>query len=208
MKANEIVKNFDKLIPNAVCELEFSTNFELLVAVILSAQCTDKRVNEVTKKLFKIVNTPQEFKDMQPEELEKLIYSCGFYHNKAKNIILASKDICEKFGGEVPEDFDDLISLAGVGRKTANVMQSVAFKGDAFAVDTHVLRVSNRLGLTSSKNPDICEKDLKSFFEKKKWSNLHYQMVLFGRYKCKSKNPDCKNCPFQGICNFFKEKNN
>lgn len=202
MKAEEIVKHFDNLIPNAKCELEFSSNFELLVAVILSAQCTDKRVNEVTKKLFKVANTPKEFKDMPQEKLENLIYSCGFYRNKAKNIISASKDICEKFGGEVPENFDDLVSLAGVGRKTANVMTSVAFGGDAFAVDTHVLRIANRLNIADSQNPDICEKVLKKFFDQKDWSRLHYQMVLFGRYKCKSQNPDCQDCPFEKICKY------
>ena len=207
MNSKEIVGHFNHLFPDANCELEFGSNFELLVAVILSAQCTDKRVNLVTKELFKIANTPQQFECMEIEELEKLIYSCGFYHNKAKNIILASKDICEKFGGEVPSNFDDLTSLAGVGRKTANVMQSLAFNQDAFAVDTHVLRVSNRLGIASTNNPDVCERSLTKFFDKSDWSKLHYQMVLFGRYKCKSQNPDCADCPFQKICKYFKEKN-
>jgi len=206
MKAKEIVKNFNILVPDARCELEYSTNFELLVAVILSAQCTDKRVNAVTNNLFKIARTPDEFKNMPQDKLEKLIYSCGFYHNKAKSIIAASKDICEKFNGEVPEKFDDLVSLAGVGRKTANVMTSEAFKKDAFAVDTHVLRISNRLGIAHSKNPDVCEKELKKYFDQKDWSKLHYQMVLFGRYKCKSQNPNCSDCPFCSICNYFKEK--
>ena len=204
MKAKEFVENFNKLVPNPKCELKFSSNFELLVAVILSAQCTDKRVNEVTKELFKIANTPREFSKMPQEKLEKLIYSCGFYRNKAKNIISASKDICERFNGEVPERFDDLVSLAGVGRKTANVMTTVAFGGDAFAVDTHVLRVSNRLGITDSQNPEICERELKKYFNKKNWSNLHHQMVLFGRYKCKSQRPNCAGCPFQKICKFYK----
>ena len=206
MKAKEIVENFNRLIPEAKCELNFRTNFELLVAVILSAQCTDKRVNEVTEKLFKISSTPYEFAVMPQTELEKMIYSCGFYHNKAKNIISASKEICSRFNGEVPEDFNDLVSLAGVGRKTANVMTTVAFHGDAFAVDTHVLRVSNRLGVANSKNPDICERQLKKYFEQKDWSKLHYQMVLFGRYKCKSQNPNCTDCPFQKICKFYKQK--
>ena len=206
MKAKEIVENFNRLVPDAKCELNFSSNFELLVAVILSAQCTDKRVNEVTKSLFEIANTPQEFAIMPQEKLEKLIYSCGFYHNKAKNIISASKDICKRFNGEVPSEFNDLVSLAGVGRKTANVMTSVAFNGDAFAVDTHVLRISKRLNLTSSQNPDICERDLKKFFKKNDWSRLHYQMVLFGRYKCKSQKPDCLDCPFQKICKKFNQK--
>ena len=207
MKTQEIVEEFNKMFPNAGCELNHSNNFELLVSVILSAQCTDKRVNEVTKELFKVASTPEEFMNMSQEKLEKLIYSCGFYHNKARNIILASKDICEKFNGEVPENYDDLVSLAGVGNKTANVMTSVAFGGDAFAVDTHVLRTSNRLQLVDTKNPDICMKKLKEIFNKEDWSRLHYQMVLFGRYKCKSQRPICEGCPFQKICKYYNEKN-
>ena len=205
MKAKEIVENFNRLVPEAKCELNFRTNFELLVAVILSAQCTDKRVNEVTEKLFRVASKPNEFAVMPQEDLEKLIYSCGFYHNKAKSIISASKDICSRFNGKIPERFDDLVSLAGVGRKTANVMTTVAFHGDAFAVDTHVLRVSNRLGVANSKNPDICERQLKKYFAKKDWSRLHYQIVLFGRYKCKAQNPNCTDCPFQKICKYFQE---
>lgn len=206
MKKAKIIDELNKLFPNAGCELNHMTNFELLVAVILSAQCTDKRVNTVTAELFKEANTPEQFAKMPIEELEKKIYSCGFYHNKAKNIIAASKDICDKFNGEVPENYDDLVSLAGVGNKTANVVTSVAFGGDAFAVDTHVLRVSNRLQLVDTKNPDICMRELKKYFDKKDWSRLHYQMVLFGRYKCKSQNPNCDGCPFQEMCKYYKEK--
>lgn len=206
MKREKIVDELNKLFPDASCELEHKSNFELLVSVILSAQCTDKRVNEVTRELFKIANTPQQFAKMPQEELEKLIYSCGFYRNKAKNIIAASKDICEKFNGEVPQNYDDLVSLAGVGNKTANVMTSVAFGGDAFAVDTHVLRTANRLQLVDTKNPDKCMKELKETFKQKDWTRLHYQMVLFGRYKCKSQRPDCENCPFQKDCKYYSEK--
>jgi len=200
MKANEIVESFEKLYSEAKCELNYTSNFELLVAVILSAQCTDKRVNQVTKELFKVANTPKQFSDMKQEDLEKLIFSCGFYHNKAKSIISASKDICERFNGIVPSNFEDLKSLRGVGNKTANVMTCVAFGGDALPVDTHVLRTSNRLGFVKTTNPDICERELKKIFPKDKWSKLHYQMVLFGRYKCKAINPDCKDCPFIEIC--------
>ncbi len=207
MNAKEIIKNFDELIPQADCELVFSNPFELLVAVILSAQCTDKRVNKITKDLFKIAKTPEEMKELKQEELEKIIFSCGLYKNKAKNIILASKDICERFNGKVPSKKSELVSLSGVGNKTANVVMAVAFGEDAFAVDTHVLRTANRLSLVKTSNPDICEKKLKEFFPKKNWSRLHYQMVLFGRYKCKAQNPDCNDCPFQNICTYFKSKN-
>ena len=197
---NFVMDGLDKMQPNPVCELAYKTNFELLVAVILSAQCTDKRVNQVTNELFKKYNKPEDFINMSLEELEGRIHSCGFYHNKALSIKSASYDIVEKFGGEVPSNFDDLLTLRGVGRKTANVMISQAFKGDAFAVDTHVLRVSNRLGFVKTQNPDLCEAKLKKIFPKDKWSKLHYQMVLFGRYNCKAINPDCKNCVFKDKC--------
>lgn len=206
MKRDRIKQGLNELFPNAGCELKHNSNFELLVAVILSAQCTDKRVNEVTEKLFKVASTPQQFASMPLQELEKWIYSCGFYHNKAKNIIAASSDICEKYNGEIPRSYKDLVGLAGVGNKTANVVTSVAFGGDAFAVDTHVLRVANRLELVDTKNPDVCMKQLKQYFDKKDWTRLHYQMVLFGRYKCKSRGPMCEECPFQDMCKYYRER--
>lgn len=194
-----VMRGLDEMFENPHCELNYKTDFELLVAVILSAQCTDKRVNIVTSELFKTHNTPNDFVDISLEDLEEKIKPCGFYHNKAKAIKGASADIIERFGGKVPQKFEDLISLRGVGRKTANVMISEAFKGDAFAVDTHVLKVSNRLGLVSTDNPDKCEEELKKIFPKNRWSKMHYQMVLFGRYVCKAQRPNCKEC-------FFKEK--
>ncbi len=196
----EIMTGLDKMIKNPVCELKFETNFQLLVAVVLSAQCTDKRVNMVTDELFKTHNKPEDFVNIPLEELEEKIHSCGFYHNKALAIKSLSYDIIEKFGGEVPGDFDKLTKLRGVGRKTANVVLSEGFKQDAFAVDTHVLKVSNRLGIVKTKNADECEFKLKKFFPKNKWSRLHYQMVLFGRYICKAQKPDCKNCVFNTKC--------
>lgn len=206
MLEKQIVEEFDKLIPEPKCELNYKSPYELLVAVILSAQCTDKRVNEVTENLFKTYNTPEKMITLSQDKLGKLIYSCGFYNAKSKAILEASKDIVDKFGGQVPSTMEELTSLRGVGRKTANVMISEAFKGDAFAVDTHVLRVSNRLGLTKNDNPDLVEQDLKKFFNQKNWSKLHYQMVLFGRYKCKAIKPDCVGCPFQKICSYFADK--
>ena len=207
MTKEKIVDNFNMLFPDAECELDYKSPYQLLVAVILSAQCTDKRVNIVTKELFKKYNTPQSMLTLSQSQLEEKIHSCGFFRNKAKNILQASKDIFEKFGGNVPATMEELCSLSGVGRKTANVVISVAFGGDAFAVDTHVLRVSNRLGLASSDNPDKVEFALKKFFDQKDWSRLHYQMVLFGRYKCKAIKPECADCPFQSICKYYnKEK--
>lgn len=195
-----VMQGLDIMVPDPKCELEHRTPFELLVAVILSAQCTDKRVNQVTDELFKTHNKPEDFVNITQEELEQKIHSCGFYHNKAKSIKSASRDIIERFGGEVPSNFEDLLSLAGVGRKTANVVMAVAFGGDNFAVDTHVLRVSNRLGLVKTDVPDKCEESLCKIFPKNKWSRLHYQMVLFGRYTCKAMKPECEKCVFNRQC--------
>lgn len=195
-----VMQGLDIMVPDPKCELEHRTPFELLVAVILSAQCTDKRVNQVTEELFKTHNKPEDFVNITQEELEQKIHSCGFYHNKAKSIKSASRDIIERFGGEVPSNFEDLLSLAGVGRKTANVVMAVAFGGDNFAVDTHVLRVSNRLGLVKTDVPDKCEESLCKIFPKNKWSRLHYQMVLFGRYTCKAMKPECEKCVFNRQC--------
>lgn len=206
MTADEMIRAFDVLVANPKCELEYSSPYQLLVAVILSAQCTDKRVNIVTHQLFADYPTPEKMLKLSQKKLGEFIHSCGFYNSKAKAILDMSNDILSKYNGQIPDKLEDLISLRGVGRKTANVVLSEAFKKDALAVDTHVLRVSNRLGLSSSNNPDIVEDELKKFFPKKNWSRLHYQMVLFGRYKCKAKKPDCSNCPFQRNCKMFLNK--
>ena len=208
MVKNEFfVEYLEDLFPDAICELKFTNNFELLIAVILSAQCTDKRVNVVTKELFKELKTPQDFVEISQAELEQKIYSCGFYHNKAKNIKACAKSLVENFGGVVPENYDDLLSLSGVGRKTANVVSSVAFGRNCIAVDTHVLRVSNRLGFTKSLNPNICEKDLVKRF-KINLDKLHYRMVLFGRYYCKAQKPECEGCGLKGECLHYKKLRN
>ena len=190
-RAKFISNELDKMFPNPNCELNFRSPFELLVAVILSAQCTDKRVNLVTNELFKKYRTPQDFVDIPLEELEKLIHSCGFYHNKALNIKKMAKDVVGRFGGEVPKTLEELTSLSGVGRKTANVVIAEAFGGDAIAVDTHVLRTANRLGIVKSDDPFKVEKSIMSIFKNERWSTLHFQMVLFGRYKCKALRPEC-----------------
>lgn len=203
LKTKEIEEGLDRLFPSPKCELNYKNNYELLVAVILSAQCTDKRVNIVVGELFKKYDTPQKMLTLTQEELEEKIHSCGFYHNKAKNILSMSRDLIDKFNGKVPQDLEQLQTLAGVGRKTANVVYSEAFGGDAIAVDTHVLRVSNRLALASTDDPYKCELALMKAFDKSKWGKLHLQMVLFGRYICKAQKPLCQECPFAKICKYY-----
>lgn len=205
--ANEIVEKLDRIFPNPKCELRYSSVYELLVAVILSAQCTDKRVNIVTQELFKDYNTPEKMIQLSQTELEDKIRTCGFYHNKAKNILSMSRDLIDKYNGEVPKDISEMQKLAGVGRKTANVVYSEAFQGDAIAVDTHVLRVSNRLGLVKTDNPLKCELKLMDIFDKNLWGKLHLQLVHFGRYICKAQKPDCGNCDFRNICNYYATHN-
>ena len=186
--------------------LHYGSAYELLVAVILSAQCTDERVNKVTAELFKAYNTPAAMLTLPQEELEKKIFSCGFYRNKAAHILSASRDILEKFGGEVPENFEDLCSLAGVGRKTANVVSSVWFRRDAIAVDTHVFRVSNRLGLAHASTPEKTERDLMRAIPQKDWSDAHHWLIWHGRKVCHSQKPDCAHCALSEVCDAFAEK--
>lgn len=203
-EVKDLIELLDKQHPDAECELEYGSIYELLVAVILSAQCTDKRVNIVTKKLFAVVNTPEQMAKIDIEQLEKMIYSCGFYHNKAKNIIACSKDIVERFGGEVPSNIDDLMSLAGVGRKTANVVYAVGYGGNAIAVDTHVLRLSNRLGFVDSDNPLVAEKALMNAVPEENWSHLHHLLIHHGRYVCNSQKPKCDECLIKKYCKYIK----
>ncbi len=206
IKPKVIFDILNKKFPNAKCELGFSSVYQLLVAVILSAQCTDKRVNMVTQELFKKYPTAKEMANAKQEELEQEIHSCGLYHNKAKNIISASKDIVQKFNGEVPGEFDELVGLAGVGRKTANVVTSVGFGEDAIAVDTHVFRVARRLGLANADTPERVEMQLREIIEKKYWSQMHYLLVLFGRYFCKAQKPLCEECEFKKYCKYYLNK--
>ena len=180
--------------------LKFRSPYELLVAVVLSAQCTDERVNKVTEVLFKEYNTPEKMVTLSQAELEKYIFSCGFYRAKAEHILSASADIINKFGGQVPDNLNDLQSLAGVGRKTANVVYSVAFHGNAIAVDTHVFRVSNRLGLANAKDVLNVEKQLMAIIDEKDWSKSHHYLIYLGRSFCKSQSPNCKECPVNALC--------
>ena len=201
----DIIKAVDKLYDNPKCELNFSSNYELLVAVILSAQCTDKRVNQVTSELFKEYNTPEKMITLSQDELENKIRSCGFFHNKAKHILEASRDLIEKFNGEIPSDKEKLKALAGVGEKTANVVLATAFGEPAIAVDTHVFRVSNRLGLANSKDVFKTQKQLEKVLPKELWIKFHYALVLHGRYVCKSQNPNCKECKLNKLCKFYQK---
>lgn len=199
-KAEKILTALKEMHPTAGCELNYLTPFELLVAVILSAQCTDKRVNMVTEKLFKVYNTAEQFAELTVEDLKPYIFSCGFYNNKGKNIIAMSKALVEKYGGEVPRDFDKLTELAGVGRKTASVVSCVAFDIPAMPVDTHVNRVSKRLGLSDGKNVEKVEEDLKALFPKEEWNLLHHTLIFHGRYICHSQNPACESCALREEC--------
>lgn len=202
----EILKELARLYPDAKPALKYNTAYELLVAVILSAQCTDERVNKVTAELFKKHSTPATMLELTQHELEQYIYSCGFYHNKAAHILSASRDIVEKYGGEVPRDFELLKGLAGVGQKTANVVWAVAFGGDAIAVDTHVFRVSNRLGLADAATPLKVEEQLKVAIPKSDWSKAHHWLIYHGRRVCHSQRPDCENCTLSGLCKFYNKK--
>lgn len=209
MEANtkEIYNMLLNKFGSAGCELNFKNNYELIVAVILSARCTDKRVNIISKDLFEKYPTVESLANANIGELEKAIYSCGFYKNKAKNLIGMAKDVVTKFSGVVPSDFDDLTSLSGVGRKTANVVMAVGFSKQAIAVDTHVFRVSNRLGIVSANTPFDCEMALQKAVDKDKWSTFHHYLVLFGRYTCKSQNPSCSTCELKGLCKFRSNNN-
>lgn len=198
-KATQIVDRLSKEFLDKPA-LNFSTPFELLVAVVLSAQCTDQRVNVVTKELFKNYNTPEKMLLLSQEELEKYIFSCGLYRAKAEHILSLSRDIIDKFNGQVPSTLKELQTLSGVGRKTANVVYSVAFKGDAIAVDTHVFRVANRIGLASANSPLKTEKGLMEILDKKDWSKAHHYLIYLGRSYCKAQKPNCENCPIKDLC--------
>ncbi len=205
MQTNEVLSELARLYPDAKPALEFRSPYELLVAVILSAQCTDERVNKVTRVLFEKHAAPRDMLSLSQEELERYIYSCGFYHNKAQHILSATRDVLEKFGGEVPATLEDLRTLAGVGRKTANVVYAVAFGGDAIAVDTHVFRVSNRLGLAHANTPEKTEQQLMAAIPKDDWSKAHHWLIFHGRRVCHSQKPDCANCTLAKKCEFYQK---
>lgn len=206
-KVEKTLLYFDELYPNPKCALNFQTPYELLVAVILSAQCTDKRVNVVTSELFKVANTPENMLKLGTEKLKQIIHPCGFYNNKSKAIIDTSRDLIEKFNSTVPSTLEELTSLSGVGRKTANVVISTAFGGQTIAVDTHVHRISKRLGFSKeTSSPFDCEKALLKVIPYEKRSKFHHQAIWFGRDICKAQNPNCANCKLKDICKHYKRK--
>lgn len=181
-------------------ELKFGNPFELLIAVILSAQCTDKRVNITTERLFKKAATPEAILALGLSGLEEEIKDCGLFRNKAKNIMATCRTLVEEFGGEVPADYDVLLKLPGVGRKTANVVTSVAFGRPAIAVDTHVFRIANRLKLAVGETPLAVEKGLMKVIPREKWSAAHHWLIYHGRRVCKANRPLCGECPLADVC--------
>lgn len=200
---DNILKTLSETYPQAKCALNFGSPYELLVSTILSAQCTDVRVNKVTRELYKEYNTPEKMLSLTEEELGEKIKSCGFFRSKSKHILEASRVILESYKGEVPKTMEELTKLSGVGRKTANVVLSNAFGIPAIAVDTHVFRVSNRLGIATGNTPDKVEKELMKNIPGSMWSDAHHYLIWHGRLICKSRKPDCENCPLVPWCQYF-----
>lgn len=205
-KVRQVIDILEKIFPDAKIRLNHSNAFELLVATILSAQCTDERVNSVTKLLFSKYNSPEEFSRLNTSELEKMIYSTGYYKSKAKYIIQCAKIIENQFGGKVPSELDSLIMLPGVGRKTANVVLSHSFNKPAIVVDTHVIRITNRLGLVNTKDPLRIELQLMKLVPKNKWVVFTHLLIAHGRKYCISLSPKCSICPISSFCDFYHKK--
>ncbi len=203
-KARKVLAILSREFPNPKTALSFSTPLELLIATILSAQTTDERVNKTTPELFKRFKSAADYANARPEEIERLISSINFYRNKTKSIIACCRKIVERFGGEVPKTVEELTELPGVGRKTANIVLGNAFGKQALAVDTHVKRVSQRLGLTKEQDPDKIEADLCSIIPKKMWTNTTHLLIFHGRKTCKAKRPLCSSCSVRDYCDFYK----
>ena len=201
-KINEIFERFSKDNPSPKIELDYNNIYTLLVAVVLSAQSTDVSVNKATKELFVTINTPQKMLDFGVDNLKESVKTIGLYNTKAKNIIKLSEQIITKYNGEVPSKREDLESLAGVGRKTANIILSIAFDMNTIAVDTHVFRVSNRMGLAKGKTPLDIERSLLKNIPEIWLKYAHYWLVLHGRYVCKARKPDCANCMLSDLCEY------
>lgn len=202
-RAGLIVEKLRKTYPDAKCALDYSNPLELLVATILSAQCTDKRVNIVTPALFKKYRNAEAYARAVPSELERLIQSAGFYKNKARSIQGAAKRIVGVFGGKVPQTLEELVTLPGVGRKTANVILGNAFGVPGLTVDTHMIRLNNRLGLTSEKDPVKIEFDLMNLIPAENWTEYSHLIIHHGRSRCGARKPDCPSCELQSWCPSF-----
>lgn len=203
--AIKIIEILKDTYPEATCSLDFTTPFELVIAVMLSAQCTDERVNKVTPTLFKRCKTIEDFANIDIKELERLIHSCGFYKNKAKNIKLCAKQVLENFNGKVPQTMDELLTLAGIGRKSANVILLEAFGiAQGIAVDTHAKRISNKLGFSDQTEPEKIEQDLLKIFPKKYLKDVNHLFVWHGRYTCVARKPICEKCTIKDYCKYYK----
>lgn len=196
-----VIKAVKAAYPKAGCSLKHRSVWQLMVATILSAQCTDERVNLTTPNLFKAYPTPKALGEAKQEDVEKLIRSCGFYKNKAKNIIAASKMIAENYKGRVPKTMEELTNLPGVARKTANVVLGTGYGiNDGIVVDTHVSRLSNRLGLSKNTEPEKIEKDLMRIVPREEWTDFSHQLIAHGRAMCQARNPKCSECPLISLC--------
>ena len=205
-KVNNIFKVLKEKNPNPKTELEYSSVFTLLVAVVLSAQSTDKGVTAVTRKLFKEANTPQKMVELGEKKIKKLISKIGLFNTKSKNVFLLSKILIEKFRGEVPSDRDSLVKLPGVGRKTANVVLNTFFNKPYIAVDTHLFRLGNRIGIAKGKTTLEVENNYLKIIPKWAMKNAHHWLILHGRYVCKARNPLCNECGISKFCEFFKKE--
>ena len=203
---SDVLDILDKTYPDAKAELNYTTPYELLIATILSAQCTDVRVNKTTEVLFQKYNTPEKMVTLSIDELGNIIKSCGFYNSKSKNILLTSQILIDKHDSKVPDTMKELTKLPGVGRKTANVVLSNAFDIPSIAVDTHVFRVSNRIGIANAINVEETEKQLRRRIDINRWSKSHHTLIFHGRRICKSRNPKCEICPVNSYCLHYKKE--
>ncbi len=205
-KIKIIVDKLMETYPDAECELKYETPFQLLIATVLSAQTTDKKVNEVTKKLFKDYGTLDKFLTLSEEKLQDIIKVIGLYKTKSRNIVALCKVLRDNFNGEVPKTRDELVTLPGVGRKTANVVISNCFGVQAFAVDVHVFRVSNRIGLANANTPEKTELDLMKNIDENLWTICHHTIIFHGRRCCIARNPKCEECTIKDYCKYYKSK--
>lgn len=204
--ALKVIKILKDYYPDATCSLDFQTPFEIVVATILSAQCTDERVNKTTPSIFPYYSTPEDFSNIDIRKLEELIHPCGFYKNKAKNIKACAQKLIDDFDGIVPKTHEELMSLPGVGRKTANVVMLEAFGiAEGIAVDTHAKRISNLVGLSKESNPEKIEKDLLKVFPKKYLKDINHLLVWHGRNTCIARKPHCDKCPIRNYCEYYKK---
>ena len=205
---SNLIELLKKEYPDAKCSLNFDTPFQLLISVMLSAQCTDERVNKTTPTLFERCKTIEDFKNIDINELENIIHPCGFYKNKAKNIKLCAKQVIENFNGKLPHTMPELLTLAGIGRKSANVIMLEAFGiAEGIAVDTHAKRISNRIGLSNESEPEKIEQDLIKIFPKETLKDINHLFMWLGRNTCESRTPHCDSCSVKQYCNFYKKNN-